>query len=128
MDNPGRGPSIKKARILNNSPNILNDVLELDYTISFNTKEGDLLAIVSRKDSITKGDSSTLKDSVSTTGDDNSTTKGYDSTIGGNSSSIEDSTSLKTNTEPLIASEPFISIRYFENYLSWIVDLNYDSF
>jgi hypothetical protein len=27
-----------------------------------------------------------------------------------------------------MALEPPVSIRYFENYLSWIVDLDYDSF
>jgi hypothetical protein len=119
---------IKKARILDNSPDTLNDILELDYTISFSTKEGDLLVIVSEKDSVMKGDGSTPKDSVSITGDDDSITKGYDSIIGGDGSSIEDSASLKTNAEPPIALEPPVSIRYFENCLSWIVDLDYDSF
>jgi hypothetical protein len=124
-------PLIKKARILNNSLITLNNILELDYIISFSTKEGDLLAIISKKDFIIKSNSSTLKDSIFTIGNDNSalknniyttgnndsTTKSYDFTIRGNSSSIENSISLKTNTEPLIALEPLISIRYFENYL-----------
>ena len=117
IDNPSYSSLIKKAKVLNKSPNILNNILELDYTISFNTKKGNLLITISKKDSIIKSNSSTLKDSIYIIGDNNSTIKGYNSTIGGNSFSIEDSTSLKTNTKPPITLEPLISIYYFENYL-----------
>jgi hypothetical protein len=149
MDNPSHGPSIKKAKVLNKSPNTFNNVLEPNYTISFSTKEGDPPTIVSGGDSATKDDDSAPKDddsapkdnvstsridnsalniSVSTIGNDNSSTKGYNSGTGANGSAIKDNISPTTNTDPPIALEPPISIRYFENYLSWIVDLDYDSF
>jgi hypothetical protein len=131
-DNPSHGPLIKKAKVLNKSPNTLNNVLEPNYTISFSTKEGDLPTIVSGEDSAPKDDDSTLKDNVSTSriddstpnvsvsiiGNDDSSTKGCDSSIGANSSAIKDNVSLITNTNPPIALEPPVSIRYFENYLS----------
>jgi hypothetical protein len=135
IDNLSYSPLIKKAKVLNKSPNTLNDVLELNYTISFSTKEGNLLTIVSREDSTLKDNISTsrinnsaLNISISTIGNDNSSIKGYDSSIGANSSAIKDNISLITNTNPLIALEPPVSIYYYENYLSWIVDLNYNSF
>jgi hypothetical protein len=123
--------------------------LEPNYTISFSTKEGDPPTIVSRGDSTTKDDNSTPKDNdstlkdnistsrinnstpninISTIGNNNSGIKGYNSSIGANSSATKDNISLITNTDPPIALEPPISIRYFENYLSWIVDLDYNSF
>jgi len=131
IDNPSYSPSIKKAKVLNKSPNILNNVLELNYTISFSTKKGDLLAIVSKEDSTLKNNNSTLKDNISTSRIDNSTLnisvsitrnnnssiKGYNSSIRVNNSTTKDNISLITNTDSLIALEPFISIRYFENYL-----------
>ena len=52
IDNSSYSPLIKKAKVLNKSPNTLNNVLELNYTISFSTKEGDLLTIVSRSPSL----------------------------------------------------------------------------
>jgi len=138
IDNPSYSPLIKKAKVLNKSPNILNNVLELNYTISFSTKEGNLPTIVSREDSTIRDNDSTLKDnnstlkdnvftlwinnsalniSVSTIGNNNSSIKGYNSSIGANSSTIKDNISLITNTNPPIALESPISIYYFENYL-----------
>jgi len=136
---------IKKVKVLNKLLNILNNVLELNYTISFSTKEGNLLAIVSREDSTIRDNNSTLKDndstlkdnnstlknnvstsridnsapniSISTTRNDNSSTKGYNSSIRVNNCATKDNISLITNTNPLIALKPLISIRYFENYL-----------
>jgi len=142
IDNPSHSPLTKKAKVLNKSPNILNDILEPNYTISFSTKEGDLPAIVSREDSAPKDNNSSLKDnvltsrindsapniSVSTTRNDDSSTKGYNSSIGANNSATKDNIGLMTNTDPLTALEPPISIHYFKNYLLWIVDLDYDSF
>ena len=66
IDDPSYSPSIKKAKVLNKSPNTLNDVLEPNYTISFSTKEGDPPAIVSREDSALKDNNSSLKDNVLT--------------------------------------------------------------
>jgi hypothetical protein len=117
--------------VLNKSPNTLNNVLELNYIISFSTKEGDPLTIVSGGDSATKDnnsapkdnistsriDNSTLNISISTIGNNNSSTKGYNSSIGANSSATKDNISLITNADPPIALEPPVSIRYFENYL-----------
>jgi len=132
IDNPSYSPLIKKAKVLNKSPNTLNDVLELNYTISFSTKEGNLPTIVSREDSTLKDNDSTLKDndstswidnsapniSISTIGNNNSSKKGYNSSIGANSFTTKDNVSLTTNTNSPIALEPPISIYYFENYLS----------
>ena len=132
IDNPSYSPLIKKAKVLNKSPNTLNDVLELNYTISFSTKEGNLPTIVSREDSALKDNNSALKDNVSTSrindstlnisisiiGNNNSSTKGYNSSIRANSSTTKDNISLTTNTNLPIALEPPISIHYFENYLS----------
>jgi len=131
IDDPSYSPLIKKAKVLNKSPNILYNVLELNYTISFSTKEGDPPTIVSREDSALKDNNSSLKDnistsrinnstlniSVSTTRNNDSSTKGYDSSIGANNSAIKDNISLITNTDPLIALESLISIYYFKNYL-----------
>ena len=145
MNNPSYSPSIKKAKVLNKSLNTLNNVLEPNYTISFSTKEGNPPAIVSREGSTTRDNNSTLKDnnstlkdnnstlkdnvltsriddstlniSVSTIRNNNSSIKGYNSSIGANSSTTKDNISLTTNTNPLIALEPPVSIRYFENYL-----------
>jgi hypothetical protein len=142
MDDSSRGPLIKKAKVLNKSPNMLNNILEPNYTISFSTKEGDPLTIASRGDSAIKDDDFTLKDnistswinnstpniSISTIGNNNSSIKGYNSGIGANSSAIKNNISLITNADSLIALEPPINIYYFENYLLWIVDLDYNSF
>jgi len=138
IDNSSYSPLIKKAKVLNKSPNTLNNVLELNYTISFSTKEGNLPIIVNREDSTIRDNNSALKDnnstlkdnvftlwinnsalniSVSTIGNNNSSIKGYNSSIGANSSTIKDNISLITNTNPPIASEPPISIYYFKNYL-----------
>jgi hypothetical protein len=124
--------------VLNKSPNILNNILELNYTISFSTKEDDPPTIVSRGDSNTKDNNSAPKDnnsalkdnistlrinnstpniSISIIGNDNSGIKGYNSGIGANSSAIKDNISLTTNANPPIALESPINIRYFENYL-----------
>jgi len=123
-NNPSYSPLIKKAKGLNKSPNILNNVLELNYTISFSTKEGNLLAIVSREDSTMRDNNSTLKDnnftlkdnistswidnstlniSIFTTRNNDSSTKGYNSSIRANNSIIKDNISLTTNTDPPIA-------------------------
>jgi hypothetical protein len=121
---------------------MLNNILELNYTISFSTKEGNPLTIVSRGDSAIKDDNSALKDNISTSrinnsalninistiGNNNSSIKGYNSSIGANSSAIKDNISLITNANPPIALESPVSICYFENYLLWIVDLDYNSF
>jgi len=138
INNPSYSPLIKKAKVLNKSPNILNNVLEPNYTISFSTKEGNLLTIISKEDSTIrdnnstlKNNNSTLKDNISTSwinnstlnisisiiGNNNSSIKGYNSSIGANSSIIKDNISLITNTNSPIALEPPISIYYFENYL-----------
>jgi len=141
-DDPGRGPSTKKAKVLDKSPDTLNDVLEPNHTVSFSTEEGDPPATASGEDSAPKDDDSAPKDdvstsriddsapnvSVSTTGNDDSGTKGCDSSIGANDSATKDNVGPTTDADPLTASEPPVGIRYFENCLSWIVDLDYDSF
>ena len=75
INNPSYSPLIKKAKVLNKSPNILNNVLEPNYTISFSTKEGNLLTIVSREDSTIRDNNSALKNNNSTLKDNNSTLK-----------------------------------------------------
>jgi hypothetical protein len=131
MNNPSYSSLIKKAKVLNKSPNIFNNILEPNYTISFSTKEGNLPTIVSRRDSTIKDNNSTLKDnistsrinnsipniSISTIRNNNSSIKGYNSSIGANSSTTKDNINLITNTNSPIALEPSISIYYFENYL-----------
>jgi len=81
IDDPSYSPLIKKAKVLNKSPNILNNVLELNYTISFSTKEGNLLTIVSREDSTIRDNNSTLKDNDSTLKDNDFTLKDNVSTL-----------------------------------------------
>ena len=90
---PERGPSIKKAKKDNDSPDIVDKALESGPSVSLGTEEDTPSVLGGSKGSTTEAD-----------------------------------TTLETGIETPNPSEPLMDIHYFEQCLSWIVDLDLSSF